>query len=39
MLYDFLTGAALPRATDLRSYAWFYPYLEEFRKQLLDRPF
>jgi LmbE family N-acetylglucosaminyl deacetylase len=39
MLYDFLTGAALPRISDLRCYAWFHPYLEEFRKQLLERPF
>lgn len=38
-LYAFLAGAALPRVSDLRSYAWFHPYLEEFRKQTLDRPF
>jgi LmbE family N-acetylglucosaminyl deacetylase len=38
-LYDFLTGAALPKAADLKVYAWFQPYLEEFRRQIHERPF
>lgn len=38
-LYDFLTGAVLPPATDLNTYAWFQPYLLEFRKQINERPF
>lgn len=38
-LYDFLTGAALPKASDLKVYSWFHPYLEEFRRQIQERPF
>lgn len=38
-LYDFLTGADLPRTDELSVYEWFHPYLTEFRRQIQDRPF
>lgn len=38
-VYAFLMGGALPVADDLKVYAWFRPYLEEFRRQFLERPF
>lgn len=38
-LYDFLTGAPLPKPDQLKTYAWFHPYLEEFRRMIHERPF
>lgn len=42
-IYTYLSSNAEsevpPKASDLNLYAWFRPYLEEFRKQLLERPF
>ncbi|MGE0525612.1 MAG: PIG-L family deacetylase [Bdellovibrionales bacterium] len=38
-LHRFLYEGTLPNVTDLRAFAWFHPYLEEFRRQTLQRPF
>ena len=38
-LYDFLAGGELPRPEKLKNYAWFHPYLENFRRQIQERPF
>lgn len=38
-LYGFLTGGPLPQPEDLKVYAWFLPYLEEYRRQVNERPF
>ncbi len=38
-LYAYLASGARLRPGDLRQYAWFEPYLEEFRRQTRERPF
>lgn len=39
-LYSFLAGGEkTPAPDDLNVYAWFHPYLEDFRRQLDERPF
>jgi LmbE family N-acetylglucosaminyl deacetylase len=38
-LYSFLIDDRLPDPGDLKIYSWFFPYLPEFRRQMLQRPF
>lgn len=38
-VYAFLTGGPLPKPAELKTYGWFHPYLEEFRRQIKERPF
>ena len=38
-VYEFLLGGPLPKPEKLKNYGWFIPYLEEFRRQIYERPF
>lgn len=38
-LYKFMIDERLPDLKELKVYSWFFPYLPEFRRQVLQRPF
>lgn len=38
-LHAFFISGTPPNKKDLKAYAWFEPYLSEFRTQILQRPF
>lgn len=38
-VYKFMIDERLPDAHELKVYAWFFPYLPQFRRQVLQRPF
>lgn len=38
-LYKYLAGNGTLNPSKLKTYAWFEPYLEEFRSQIAERPF
>ncbi len=38
-LYEYLTGGKTLNKAALKQYAWFEPYLEEFKRQISSRPF
>lgn len=38
-LYKFFADDRLPDTHELKVYSWFFPYLPEFRRQVLQRPF